>query len=155
MRMKQQHPVVEYSTSELVDKGKQELDEVVLTRWDLFMQRGHFRYNTDTITEKVVEGDLGYVAQSQLNRAKLRRPPQSMMTLKQEFDKEKFNFNKIDESKELLCQLVNKDRVSRQGERDILITNVSPISRGHSLLVPQVEAGLPQAPCCHRPCFMS
>ena len=128
------------------------------------------RYNTDTIMEKVVEGKLGFLAQSQLNRARLRRPPQSMLSLKQEFDKEKFNFNKIDESKELVCQLVNKDRVNRQVERDIIIINVSPIDRGHSLLVPHVEAGLPQvcsgdgcggacplsqAPDCHRQCFMS
>merc|ERR1719483_1007920 len=56
---------------------------------------------------------------------------------------QKFNFNKIDESKELVCQLVNKDR-ARQMERDILIINVSPADNGHSLLVPQVEAGLPQ-----------
>ena len=102
-----------------------------------------FRYNSNTIKEKEVEGRLEYLAQCQLNRAKLRRPPQSMLSIKQKFDKEKFNFNKIDESKELVCQLVNKDR-ARQMERDILIINVSPADNGHSLLVPQVEAGLPQ-----------
>ena len=105
------------------------------------------RYNTDNIKERVVEGKLGYLAQSQLERARLRRPPQSMMSIKQEFDKDKFNFNKIDESKELVCQLVNTDRESKQVERDILIINVSPIDRGHCLLVPRVEAGLQQV-CC-------
>ena len=85
------------------------------------------RYNTNNIKERVVEGKLGYLAQSQLERARLRRPPQSMMSIKQKFDKEKFNFNKIDESKELVCQLVNTDRESKQVERDILIINVSPI----------------------------
>ena len=128
------------------------------------------RYNTDNIKERVVEGKLGYLAQSQLERARLRRPPQSMMSIKQEFDKDRFNFNKIDESKELVCQLVNTDRESKQVERDILIINVSPIDRGHCLLVPQVEAGLQQVCChegvggaphlsqavrCHQPCFMS
>jgi GDP-D-glucose phosphorylase len=98
----------------------------------------------DTITERVLEGKLGYLVQSQINRATLRRPPQNMLFIKQEFDNEKFNFNKIDESKELLCQLVNSDRLSRQVDRDILIINVSPIDRGHCLLVPQVGAGLPQ-----------
>ena len=87
---------------------------------------------------------MGYLVQSQLERARLRRPPQSMMSIKQQFDKEKFNFNKIDESKELVCQLVNTDREAEQVERDILIINVSPIERGHCLLVPQVEAGLQQ-----------
>ena len=65
-----------------------------------------------------------------------------MLYVKQEFDMDKFNFTKIDESKELVCQLVNRDRVT--SNRDILITNVSPINRGHCLLIPQVEACLPQ-----------
>eukprot|EP00090_Calanus_glacialis_P018173 TRINITY_DN2818_c0_g1_i1.p1 TRINITY_DN2818_c0_g1~~TRINITY_DN2818_c0_g1_i1.p1 ORF type:complete len:346 (+),score=156.72 TRINITY_DN2818_c0_g1_i1:98-1135(+) len=148
----EQHPVVRYSTSELCNKGivdSLELDKVVLERWDRFMQEGNFRYNTDNIKERVVEGKLGYLAQSQLERARLRRPPQSMMSIKQEFDKDKFNFNKIDESKELVCQLVNTDRESKQVERDILIINVSPIDRGHCLLVPQVEAGLQQVLTVH------
>ena len=150
--MEQQHLVVLYSINELGDKGMAgmlELDKVVLARWDMFMQKGSFRYNTDTIQEKVVEGKLGYLAQSQLSRARLWRPPQSMLSPKQEFDKEKFNFNKIDESKELVCQLVNKDRMSRQVKRDIIIINVSPIDRGHCLLVPNVDAGLPQVLTVH------
>ena len=100
------------------------------------------RYNTDNIKEKVVEGKLGYLVQSQLERARLRRPPQSMMSIRQAFDEHKFNFNKIDESRELVCQLINKDR--REEQRDILIINVSPVGRGHCLLVPQVGAGLQQ-----------
>ena len=101
-----------------------------------------FRYNTDTNKERGVEGRLEYLAMFQPNRIRNRRPTQSMQFVKQEFDMEKFNFNKIDESKELVCQLVNKDRVTWQ--RDILIINVSPIDNGHCLLVPQVEASLPQ-----------
>ena len=127
-----------------------------------------FRYNTNNIKERVVEGKLGFLVQYLLERATLRRQPQSMMSIKQEFDEDKFNFNKIDESKELVCQLVNTDRDSKPVERDILIINVSPIDHGHCLLVPQVEAGLKQvcchggvglplsqAVCCHQPCFMS
>ena len=103
-----------------------------------------FRYNTDTNKERVVEGRMEYLAMFQPNRIRNRRPPQSMQFVKQEFDMEKFNFNKIDESKELVCQLVNRDRMSRQMERDILIINESPIDHGHCILVPQVEACLPQ-----------
>jgi len=143
----EQHPTVRYTSSELADQavsGKLELDKVVMDRWDKFMKEGNFRYNTDNIKERVLEGKVGYLVQSQLERARLRRPPQSMMSIKQQFDKEKFNFNKIDESKELVCQLVNTDREAEQVERDILLINVSPIERGHCLLVPQVEAGLQQ-----------
>ena len=94
--------------------------------------------------EKIVEGNHGYLVMFQPNRVTMRRPPQSMLSVKQEFDGEKFNFNKIDESKELVCQLANTDRVLSLMERDILIINVSPVDHGHCLLVPQVEAGLPQ-----------
>jgi len=145
MMTDQQHPVFEYSDKVLRDKGKFNkpgLDEMVLNRWDRFMEKGNFRYNTDNIKEKVVEGKLGYLVQSQLERARLRRPPQSMMSIRQAFDEHKFNFNKIDESRELVCQLINKDR--REEQRDILIINVSPVGRGHCLLVPQVGAGLQQ-----------
>jgi len=145
MMTDQQHPVFEYRDKVLRDKGKFNtpgLDEMVLNRWDRFMEEGNFRYNTDNIKEKVVEGKLGYLVQSQLERARLRRPPQSMMSIRQAFDEHKFNFNKIDESRELVCQLINKDR--REEQRDILIINVSPVGRGHCLLVPQVGAGLQQ-----------
>jgi len=118
------------------------LDKMVLDRWDKFMEEGNFRYNTNNIKEKVIEGKLGYLVQSQLERARLRRPPQSMMSIRQAFDEQKFNFNKIDESKELVCQLINKDR--SEDHRDVLIINVSPVGRGHCLLVPQVGAGLQQ-----------
>ena len=40
------YPVVRYSTSELGNKGtmdRLELDNVVLDRWDRFMQEGNFR----------------------------------------------------------------------------------------------------------------
>ena len=159
--MNETAPVLKYSSTTITNKRIKEelnLDSVVMSRWDLFMQRSNFRsdlislryrklkfycrYNVNNIKEKVVEGKIGYLVQSQLERAKLRRPPQSMMSVRQAFDKEKFNFTKIDESKELVCELVNEDRPSDL--RDILIINVSPCVRGHSLLVPHVESCLPQ-----------
>ena len=40
------HPVVRYSTSELGKMDRLVLDNVVLDRWDRFMQEGNFRYRT-------------------------------------------------------------------------------------------------------------
>ena len=103
------------------------------------------RYNLDTTIERVIGGSMEYIGMFLPYRNILKRPPQSMQSVKQEFDIEKFNFNKIDENKELVCQLLNLDRVSScKLERDIIIINVSPIDRGHCLIVPQVEACLPQ-----------
>jgi len=145
-----EYPVLEYTYRVLSDEVLSEtvgLDKVVLERWDRFMEEGNFRYNTDNIKERVVKGQLGYLVQSQLERARLRRTPQSMLSISQAFDEEKFNFNKIDESKELVCQLVNNDRKVKH--RDILIINVSPVDRGHCLLVPEVEAGQQQVLTVH------
>ena len=43
--MEQQHPVLEYSIKEPGDmESKVMLDKLILARWDMFMQNGHFRY---------------------------------------------------------------------------------------------------------------
>jgi len=139
-----EHHVLEYSIHEKGESSRLMLDKVVLDRWDMFMEKGHFRYNIDNSKAKVLDGSLGFLAVFLPFRNSLKRPPQNMQFVRQEFEKEKFNFNKIDESKELVCQLVNKDRVFSNLERDIIIINVSPIDRGHCLIVPQVETCLPQ-----------
>merc|ERR1711970_1441568 len=87
----QEHPVLEYTDKVLGDEvisNTLGLDKMVLYRWDKFMEEGNFRYNTNNIKEKVIEGKLGYLVQSQLERARLRRPPQSMMSIRQAFDEQ-------------------------------------------------------------------
>ena len=84
------------------------------------------------------------MAQYQPNRAKLRRKPQAMMGVKQRPKEGDFNFSKVgsrrvrksrsrgfnfkvDEERELLFKLSNKDR---KGEgRNLLLINVSPIGQ--------------------------
>ena len=97
------------------------------------------RYNPSSVKERILEGDKAYLVQMQLERARLRRPPQSMMSINQKFDINKFNFNKISEENEMVCELINGDRANNLTARDIMIINVSPVGRGHCLLVPQVE----------------
>ena len=51
MMTDQQHPVFEYRDKVLRDKGKFNtpgLDEMVLNRWDSFMEEGNFRYQGNT-----------------------------------------------------------------------------------------------------------
>ena len=71
-----------------------------------------------------------------------------MMSLSEPFDPAKFNFTKIDESKELVFELRQKedatsDTVQNGKEtpaiRDLLIINVSPFELGASLLLPRME----------------
>ena len=67
-----------------------------------------------------------------------------MHSLTQQPDPEKFNFTKVDELKELVFVLKNLNEKKHDSGRNILLINVSPIDEGHSLLVPNVEAILPQ-----------
>ena len=68
-----------------------------------------------------------------------------MHSLTQQPDPAKFNFNKVDELKELVFELKNLDeKEEKENGRNILLINVSPIDQGHCLLVPNVEALLPQ-----------
>ena len=67
-----------------------------------------------------------------------------MHSLTQQPDPAKFNFTKVDELKELVFELKNLDDKEQHGGRNVLLINVSPIDEGHCLLVPNVEAVLPQ-----------
>ena len=67
-----------------------------------------------------------------------------MHSLTQQPDPEKFNFTKVDELKELVFVLKNLDETEQNHRRNVLLINVSPIDNGHCLLVPNVEAILPQ-----------
>jgi GDP-D-glucose phosphorylase len=53
-----------------------------------------------------------------------------MVSVRQPFDPEKFNFNKVEPDKELVFE-------TQQDKEDICIINVSPIEFGHCLFLPQ------------------
>ena len=145
------------------------IDNIILSRWNTFMNNGNFRflklifyiwqsfdysgcrYGIETIKEKILPGKFRFLVQFQPNRSTNRRTPQSMTSLRQEFNPDQFNFTKIQKEKELVCQLRNEDNCSKSpvSAGDNVIINVSPIDLGHCLLVPQTEACLPQVPRVH------
>lgn len=55
-----------------------------------------------------IPGQIGYLAQFNSYRASQRRQPQAMMCVRQAFDGLKFNFNKVDVSKELVFQVLQE-----------------------------------------------
>ena len=63
-----------------------------------------------------------------------------MYSLAQQPDPAKFNFNKVDKSKEKVFVFKNLD----SSAESLLLINVSPIDIGHCLLVPHIEKVLPQ-----------
>ena len=72
-----------------------------------------------------------------------------MVSVRQPFDPEKFNFTKVDTDKELVFETLDKEEDEKEGGGGggggICIINVSPIEFGHCLFLPQVQRCLPQA----------
>lgn len=115
------------------------LDNLIQRSWQQKMDAGFFRYPFQHPQCKVIPGAKGYLAQLNPFRVSGRRLPQAMMSVKQAFDHEKFNFNQVDADKEVLF------RAAGDNEGDICIINVSPIEFAHCLFLPQVAQCLPQA----------
>ena len=75
-----------------------------------------------------------------------------MISVRQKFNPDNFNFNKINKEKEMVAELCNlEDCGGESGDKsllsrskDIVIINVSPIDLGHCLLVPKVQDCQPQ-----------
>ena len=68
-----------------------------------------------------------------------------MNSVLQEFNADQFNFTKVNKEKEVVAILRNSgEETAGGGGEDVIIINVSPIDRGHCLLVPQLDRCLPQ-----------
>jgi len=138
---------LEYSEQDLESEDKLiaiNLDQRLLNTWHCLAEEGSFRYLLGNGRQRVLPGQFSFLAQYQPERAKMRRTPQAMHSLTQQPDPEKFNFTKVDELKELVFVLKNLDETELNHGRNVLLINVSPIDNGHCLLVPNVEAILPQ-----------
>ena len=103
-----------------------ELDNLIRQKWEEKMSKGFFRYQMVHPECKKLPGKIGYLAQFNPNRVSERRPPQAMMSVRQPFDSEKFNFNKVNISKELvfLVKSVKKCVVGTVGS--IIYQTISP-----------------------------
>lgn len=133
-------------------------DRCLCEEWDKAVEAGHFRYKLD-IEETRIIGSKNYVAQLNVKRAQERRKPDSINTVNQPFSPATFNFTKIKPA-EILFELVKEENDPQQlcngkavgstsvddtsKERHLVIINVSPLEYGHVLLVPDVDACLPQ-----------
>jgi len=138
---------LEYSEHDLDSEDRLReinVDQHLLDTWHCLAEGGSFRYLLGSGRQRVLPGQFSFLAQYQPERAKMRRTPQAMHSLTQQPDPAKFNFTKVDELKELVFVLKNLNEKKHDSGRNVLLINVSPIDEGHSLLVPNVEAILPQ-----------
>ncbi|XP_008047066.1 GDP-D-glucose phosphorylase 1 [Carlito syrichta] len=120
-------------------------DSALCTAWRQRAELGLFRYRLGELQTQTLPGTVGFVAQLNMERGVQRRRPQSIHSVKQAFDPEQFNFNKIRPG-EVLFRLRREPDLPRplQQEDILVVINVSPLEWGHVLLVPEPARGLPQ-----------
>ncbi|NXK57064.1 GDPP1 phosphorylase, partial [Chauna torquata] len=122
-------------------------DRALLGGWQDRMARGLFRYRLGELPTRVLPGSMRLVAQLNIQRGTERRRPQAVHSLTQPFDPREFNFTQI-RPEELLLRLRRcpPDGGSPAAPDHVLaVINVSPLERGHVLLLPEPALGLPQA----------
>lgn len=153
-------PYFVYGQKELVWEGVQWLrnapslpDRLPLSRFDTAlrsawrqrMELGLFRYRLGELQTQTLPGAVGFVAQLNVERGTQRRRPQNIRSVRQPFDSEQFNFNKIQPG-EVLFRLRREPGVPcvPQQEDILVMINISPLEWGHVLLVPEPAQGLPQ-----------
>lgn len=120
-------------------------DSALCSAWRQRVELGLFRYRLEDLQTQILPGSVGFVAQLNVERGVQRRPPQNIQSVRQEFDPEQFNFNKIRPGEVLFRLRRREPEGPKQWDEDILVLiNVSPLEWGHVLLVPQPALGLPQ-----------
>ncbi|XP_013014232.1 GDP-D-glucose phosphorylase 1 isoform X2 [Cavia porcellus] len=120
-------------------------DSALCSAWQQRMELGFFRYLLGELQTQVLPGAVGFVAQLNVERGMQRRCPQNIKSVRQAFDPEQFNFNKIRPGEVLFHLHREPDLPGALPQEDILVViNVSPLEWGHVLFVPVPAQGLPQ-----------
>ncbi|KAM5292907.1 GDP-D-glucose phosphorylase 1 [Ctenodactylus gundi] len=120
-------------------------DSALCSAWRQRMELGLFRYQLGDLKTHTLPGTVGFVAQLNVERGQQRRCPQHIMSVRQAFDPQQFNFTKIRPG-EVLFRL-HRDPLAPSAlpqENIFVVINVSPLEWGHVLLLPEPAYGLPQ-----------
>ncbi|NXC23394.1 GDPP1 phosphorylase, partial [Corythaeola cristata] len=120
-------------------------DRALLDSWNDRMERGFFRYRLGPLPTRVLPGPMRMVAQLNVKRGTERRPPQAIRSLRQPFDPRDFNFTRIRPGEVLLRLRRAADGGPEPPDHLLVAINVSPLERGHVLLLPEPARALPQA----------
>lgn len=120
-------------------------DSALCSAWRQRVELGLFRYRLEDLQTQILPGSVGFVAQLNIERGIQRRRPQNIKSVRQEFDPEQFNFNKIQPGEVLFRMQREPNGPAAPKQEDVLVViNVSPLEWGHVLLVPTPTHGLPQ-----------
>ncbi|KAM8804352.1 GDP-D-glucose phosphorylase 1 [Eudromia elegans] len=118
-------------------------DRALLQGWQRRMELGLFRYPLDELPTRVLPGPLHLVAQLNPHRAAQKRSAQPIYSLTQPFDPQHFNFTQIRPG-EVLFRLRRASVGCSPLDHVLVVINVSPLERGHVLLLPEPALRLPQ-----------
>ncbi|XP_027052850.1 GDP-D-glucose phosphorylase 1-like isoform X2 [Pocillopora damicornis] len=127
--------------------GKEALELSKLQEcWDAALEAGSFAYKLHHVEGRIVPGKYGVFVQLNEMRFNKRRKPETINSISQPFNHDKFNFTKV-HRKEVLFALCPEDfprETTAEDEQHLMIINVSPMEYGHCLLIPSVWSCLPQ-----------
>uniref|UniRef100_A0A8C3WQT3 GDP-D-glucose phosphorylase 1 n=1 Tax=Catagonus wagneri TaxID=51154 RepID=A0A8C3WQT3_9CETA len=119
-------------------------DSALCLAWRQRMELGLFRYHLGELQTQTLPGAVGFVAQLNVERGVQRRRPQNIRSVRQAFDPEQFNFNRIRPGEVLFRLQPAPIAGALRREEVLVLINVSPLEWGHVLLVPEPARGLPQ-----------
>ncbi|XP_042685560.1 GDP-D-glucose phosphorylase 1 [Centrocercus urophasianus] len=121
-------------------------DRALLGAWQERMARGLFRYHLAELPTRVLPGAMRLLVQLNAQRSTERRRPQAVRSLTQPFDSQQFNFTQIRPG-EVLLRLRRRPVAESDlaaADHALVVINVSPLERGHVLLLPEPTLRLPQ-----------
>ncbi|XP_026479599.1 GDP-D-glucose phosphorylase 1 [Ctenocephalides felis] len=114
------------------------ISDQIIKKWLMLQEKNVFNYKLMIDKDKVLPGQYAFYIQLNTDRNVKRRIPQSISSLTQPFDKEKFNFTKIP-PEEILFDIVYDKEIE-----GTIIINASPLTIGHCLYCPSLNKCLPQ-----------
>jgi len=142
-----------YKVDKAAARKRSLVEKVLLSTWDEKFEKGLFKYDVLDCPSKRISGKYAFVAQLNEGRAAKKRSTEfTMAEVRQNFDANKFNFQKATQD-EVLFQFElspgeytssYEDLSEIKGDANFVYINISPIEYGHVLLVPKVMQGIPQ-----------
>ncbi|XP_057693283.1 GDP-D-glucose phosphorylase 1 [Corythoichthys intestinalis] len=127
--------------------NKSRFDSAVQAGWTDRMERGLLRYTLGDLQTRILPGSCGFVAQLNVKRGIERRKPQEILSIKQVFNANQFNFNKINPDEiifEMIKDCDEEQKIGHQPCKIVVLVNVSPLEFGHCLFVPDPTRCFPQ-----------
>ncbi|XP_062318022.1 GDP-D-glucose phosphorylase 1 [Osmerus eperlanus] len=119
-------------------------DTMLKAAWSDRMRKGVFRYHLGDLQTRILPGPSRYVAQLNVKRGIERRKPEEILNIKQNYNPEQFNFNKI-KPEEVIFEMTHHEQFNESElGRIMVIVNVSPLEFGHCLFIPEPSSCFPQ-----------